>query len=730
MSQTNNTEDAIDLKEIFFSLISQWKLIALCIILSLVCALLYLRTTPDTYTVNALVQVEQSKGSSAALLGDLSGIVDHSQPSQAEIELLRSRLVLGTAVNRLNLDVKIQGNKTSFTDRLLNKNSYSIRYEPEHIIFRDNAKQFIVKEFKVPTQLLNVPLSMSFEGNNIVIKNAQAETLVTVPRNYSSQVNTPNGTWKVEVHSQDTFTDQYTIYQQSLPAAVNGLIGGYSVNEKGKGSGMLTLNYVGTNKHYITSVLNEILAAYSEQNVERRSAETAQTLNFLDQRLPQLEEELDQAEREFNAFREQHNTINVTAESDLYLNQSINLETRKAELQQRQAELSAKYTPEHPAMQELNAQLVAVDDEIKRLDSTLKQLPDLQRQYLQLYRKVEVKQELYTALLNSSQQLNIAKAGEIGNVRIIDHAVEPLAPIGPQRLQILFLSILAGGFLGTVLALARAMLRRGVTDPNQIENELDLPVYATVPRSQIQQGHFKLLKKKQFIPILAIKNSDDLAIESLRSMRTAIHFTLNQAENNVIMIAGASPEVGKSFISVNLATILAQSDKRVLLIDGDMRRGYLHKYFKNKNTFGLSDYLTDRRDLDEVIHSTEVANLSVLPRGKSPVNPAELLSTDKFAEMFKILSAQYDHILIDTPPVLAVTDSMIISQYASVNLLVARYAKSKMQELELSVNRFEQVGIKVNGFILNDIRNDGGSYGYGYGYGYNYAYGYKSNKKD
>jgi tyrosine-protein kinase Etk/Wzc len=729
MSQTNNTEDAIDLKEIFFSLISQWKLIALCIILSLVCALLYLRTTPDTYSVNALVQVEQSKGSSGALLGDLSGIVDHSQPSQAEIELLKSRLVLGEAVKRLNLDVKIFGNKDSFTDRLLDTNHYSIRYERENIVFQDNDKKFTVKQFRVPQQFLNIPLTLSFEGNNIAIQNAQAQTLVTVPRNQANQVFAQSGEWKIEIYSQDTFQDQYKIYQQSLPSAINSLSGGYSVNEKGKGSGMLTLNYTGENKHYITTVLNEILAAYSQQNVERRSAETAQTLSFLDERLPQLEEELDLAEREFNAFREQHNTLNVTAESDLYLNQSINLETRKAELQQRQAELSAKYTAEHPAMQELNAQLSAIDQEMLRLDATLKQLPDLQRQYLQLYRKVEVKQELYTALLNSSQQLNIAKAGEIGNVRIIDQAVEPLAPIGPQRFQILFLSILGGGFIGVILALVRAMLRRGVTDPNQIENEMDLPVYATVPRSQIQQGHFKLLKKKKYIPILAIKNSDDLAIESLRSMRTAIHFTLSQAKNNVIMIAGASPEVGKSFISVNLATILAQSNKRVLLIDGDMRRGYLHKYFRNPNSEGLSEYLSHQRDLTDVIHNTEVDNLFVLPRGKSPVNPAELLSTDKFAEMLKTLSEQYDHVLIDTPPVLAVTDSMIIAQYTSVNLLVARYAKSKIQELELSVNRFDQLGIKVNGFILNDIRHEGGSYGYGYGYGYNYAYGYKSKKK-
>jgi tyrosine-protein kinase Etk/Wzc len=372
----------------------------------------------------------------------------------------------------------------------------------------------------------------------------------------------------------------------------------------------------------------------------------------------------------------------------------------------------------------MNAQLGAINKKIAELNGTLKQLPDLQRRYLQLYREVEVKQQLYTALLNSYQQLRIAKAGEIGNVRVVDTAVLPIEPIKPKKLQILILAIFLGGFLGTLLALLRNMMRSGIKDSNQIENELDLPVYATVPRSPIQESRIKLLKKKKHIPILAIKNSDDIAIESLRSMRTAIHFALSKAKNNIIMISGPAPEVGKSFISTNLATILAQSNKRVLLVDGDMRRGYLHKYFNQDNQSGLAEYLNGQQSLEGIIKSTEVPHLDVITRGKSPVNPSELLSSAKFSELLDQVSPLYDHIIIDTPPVLAVTDSIIISQYAGVNLVIARYAKSQMKELELTVNRFEQVNVKVNGFILNDIQRGSG----GYGYGYNYTYGYKASK--
>jgi tyrosine-protein kinase Etk/Wzc len=303
--------------------------------------------------------------------------------------------------------------------------------------------------------------------------------------------------------------------------------------------------------------------------------------------------------------------------------------------------------------------------------------------------------------------------------------VEPIEPIAPKKLQILILSIFLGGFLGTLLALLRNMMRSGIKDSTQIENELDLPVYATVPRSPVQESRINILKKKKNIPILAVKNSDDIAIESLRSMRTAIHFALSSARNNLITISGPAPEVGKSFISTNLATILAQSDKRVLIIDADLRRGYLHKYFNLDTQPGLTELLNGQQSLDTVIRPTEVPGLSVISRGKSPANPSELLSSNQFKNLLEQMSEKFDHVIIDTPPVLAVTDGIIISQYTGVNLVIARYAKTQMKELELTLNRFEQAGVKVNGFILNDIQRSSA----GYGYGYNYAYAYKANKE-
>ncbi|RDM15030.1 polysaccharide biosynthesis tyrosine autokinase [Acinetobacter baumannii] len=725
--QNTNTEDTIDLKELFFSLIAQWKLIALCVILSVVCALLYLRVTPDTYSVDALVQVEDSKGASAALLGDLSQMIEQKSPAQAEIEILKSRLVLGSVIKDLHLNIQVSSTENTLTHRLLSDADYKTEYTTKSVIFKDGLKSFDIRQFEIPAYYLDKNLLLDFDKQSLRLTDpVTEEVILTVPLNQVNHVAGPHGLWKVAIFTKDQFDATYNIKSLSLPIAVNAISANYAVAERGKLTGVLGLNYQGQDKEHITKVLNAILATYSAQNIERRSAESAQTLKFLDEQLPDLKKQLDDAERQFNKFRQQYNTVDVTKESELYLTQSITLETKKAELEQKQAEMAAKYTAEHPAMREINGQLAAINKQIGELNSTLKQLPDVQRQYLQLYREVEVKTQLYTALLNSYQQLRIAKAGEIGNVRIVDTAVEPVEPIKPKKLLVLILSVFVGGFIGALIALLRNMLRTGIKDSGQIENEMDLPVYATVPRSPIQESRIKILKKKKSIPILAVKNSDDIAIESLRSIRTAIHFALANAKNNIIMIAGPSPEVGKSFISTNLATIFAQGNKRVLLIDADMRRGYMHKYSDVDVKPGLSELLSGQADLQKVLHKTQVANLDVITRGKSPTNPSEILSSNQFKELLEQLQSQYDHIIIDTPPVLAVTDGIIISQYTGVNLIVARYAKSQMKELELTVNRFEQAGVKVNGFILNDIQRASA----GYGYGYNYAYAYKAQKED
>lgn len=731
MNQNSKTnDDTIDLKELFFSLIAQWKVIALCVILTLICALLYLRVTSPVYSTDAMVQVEEGKSAaSAALMGelkDISGSLGQKSPADAEIEILNSRLVLGKVIQNLNLNIQIQDNADTFLHRLVSKDKTLLSYHPKAVDFQKNQSSFSILKLDIPEYYYDKKLTLKFIDKKQFSLSYQDQVVFKGTLNQPNQAQGNKGSWSVQINSINPFQQDFTLTKLALPSAVKLIQTNYSVAEKGKMTGVIGLNYRGNDQQHITQVLNNILSVYHEQNIERKSLESKQTLSFLDQQLPELKQQLEESEIKFNKFREQYNTIDVTQESELMLKQNIELEKMRIELKQKQAEYSAKYTPDHPLMTEINAQLAAIDKKSVELNQAIKRLPETQRLYLQLYRDVKVNTELYTSLLNSYQQLKIVKAGEIGNVRIIDTAVEPVKPIKPQKLIVLLLSIFVGGFIGVFIALLRNMLSSGIKDSSRIENELDLPVYATVPRSPIQESRVQLLKKKKSIPILAAKNSEDIAIESLRSIRTTIHFALNNAKNNIIAISGPAPEIGKSFISTNLAAIFAQGNKKVLLIDADIRRGYLHKYFSHDTSPGLTEYLAGQSTLEQcIVHSNTVNHLDFLPRGKNHNHASEMLSSDRFSELLEQLSQQYDHIIIDTPPILAVTDGIIISQFAGVNLVVARYAKTQMKELELTINRFEQAGTKVNGIILNDVRATVGG-----NYGYNYAYAYTASKDD
>jgi tyrosine-protein kinase Etk/Wzc len=731
MNQNSKTnDDTIDLKELFFSLIAQWKVIALCIILTLICALLYLRVTSPVYSTDAMVQVEDGKSAaSAALMGelkDVAGGLGQKSPADAEIEILNSRMILGKVIQDNNLNLLIQDDTNSFLNKLISKDRTTINYYKNGVSLQNENKVINIKEFRIPDYYLDKKLKLKFtEKNsfNLTYKDQDVfkGTLGKVNESISSK-----GPWKIQITSNFNSNKSFIVTKYALPTAVKLFKESYGVGELGKMTGVIGLSIQGTNPTHITHVLNNVLTVYHEQNIERKTLESKQTLSFLDQQLPELKQQLEASEIKFNKFREQYNTVDVTQESELMLKQNVELEKMRIELKQKQAEYSAKYTPDHPLMTEINAQLAAIDKKSSELNQAIKRLPETQRLYLQLYRDVKVNTELYTSLLNSYQQLKIVKAGEIGNVRIIDTAVEPVKPIKPQKLIVLILSIFVGGFIGVLIALLRNMLSSGIKDSSRIENELDLPVYATVPRSPIQESRVQLLKKKKSIPILAAKNSEDIAIESLRSIRTTIHFALNKAKNNIIAVSGPAPEIGKSFISTNLAAIFAQGNKRVLLIDADIRRGYLHKYFSHDTSPGLTEYLAGQSTLEQcIVHSNTVDHLDFLPRGKNHNHASEMLSSDRFSELLEQLSLQYDHIIIDTPPILAVTDGIIISQFAGVNLVVARYAKTQMKELELTINRFEQAGTKVNGIILNDVRATVGG-----NYGYNYAYAYTASKDD
>ncbi|MCG8437284.1 MAG: polysaccharide biosynthesis tyrosine autokinase, partial [Pseudomonadales bacterium] len=384
-----------------------------------------------------------------------------------------------------------------------------------------------------------------------------------------------------------------------------------------------------------------------------------------------------------------------------------------------------RFTQSHPAYRTLIRQRQSLQQEKAQIEADIKRLPETQQEVLRMMRDVEVNQQIYVGLLNKVQELRIMKASTVGNVRIIDDAMVPANPVKPKKALVVIVSILVGAMLAVGYVFVRAMLHRGIQSPEQLE-ELGIAVYGSVPLSEEQQKQdqkiFKARKRKsenKYIPLLARTNPADLAVEALRSLRTRLHFAMMEAGNNVLMISGPSPEVGKSFISANMGEVLASIGQRVIVIDADMRKGHLHRYFENGQSPGLSDWLSGQVEMDAVIHNGGQEKLDFIPRGQIPPNPSELLMHERFAQLIEKLSGEYDLVLVDTPPILAVTDAAIVGQSVGTSLVVARFGRNSAKEVDVAVGRFEQHGIAIKGVILNCMEslasNEYGYYAYGYG---------------
>jgi tyrosine-protein kinase Etk/Wzc len=719
--QHHELDDTIDLKELARTLIKHWYWILLCVIVAVALAVLYLRVTKPVYAVDGLIQVESNKNASAALLGDLSSVMDVKSPAQTEIELLKSRFVLGQALKNLKLDIGLSSPQEQLTQRVRQPLPHVLMHSPKHVFYQIDRTYIDLARLDVSEALLDQRLTLTLKGNKTYQISLNEQVLLTGLIGQATHVDTPMGTIDLLVNDASSQGTLFLV-KKSLRSAAQDLSSRLSVSEKGKLTGILALSYQGTNPTLITQTLNEIMQVYLKQNVERRSAETQKTLAFLKAQLPELKDELEASERRYNEFRRQNNTIDVTKESELLLMQSVSLKTTRMELEQKAAELKARFTDEYPLMAEVNAQLAELAQENKKLEQRMTQIPEIQRLYLQLFRDVQVNTELYTSLLNSYQQLKVVKASEIGNVRVIDQAVKPIDPIKPKRSLVLMLSVLLGGFAGTALILLKNLLFSGLKDSSLIESRLGLSILATVPRSIMQRKLTRRFRKGQQ-HLLAAQDSEDMAIESLRSLRTVVHFAAS-GRNNVILITGPSPSIGKSFIAANFAAVMAQMGKSVVLIDADMRRGHLFNYFELERGVGLSEYLQGKEsNLDLLCHKTNIEGLEFLNTGAIPPNPAELLLNERFNTLMDELSSTFDFVILDSPPLLAATDGVIIGRKAGLTLMVARYGHTDIKELEVANNRLVQAGVTVQGVVFNDIQQGAGT-----GYGYQYGYQYRSNK--
>lgn len=672
------------------------------------------RKTP-IYQVDALLQIEEKKaaGKSGPAQAVLEGMFEQVTLAQAEIEIIKSNLVLGRAVEALDLDI-------------VARPDFSLVVGDARMRGRNDNPEMLVDTFEVPGHLRGTTFQVvAMEDGAFRWEGPKGDFLAAGKVGETVQATYRGSTLSLKVRRLiGTPGERFDLERYPMLKVIGLLREDLRVAEKGKGTNILNLSFEHRSPGRGAEILNEVIGQYVRQNIERKAEEASKTLAFLTEQMPQLRGKLDAAEERLNQYRMKAGSVDLTEEAKSLLQQSVNLEGQILQVKQKKDELLRTYKENSDLVSTMNQQLSKLQKESTLLEDKVRFLPRTQQEVVRLTRDVQVNADLYTALLNNVQQLQVQKAGEIGNARIVDHAVPSLEPIKPQKAVAMSMATVIGIVSGIGLIMIRRALHQGVEDPRLIEGRLGLPVVVTIPHSDEQVDLFqKMRRREEGSHLLATVHPESLAVESLRSLRTSLAFSMAEARNRVVMISGPSPSIGKSFVSSNFAAVLSQTGVKVLLVDGDMRKGNLHRYFGIRHRKdGLSEALAGLASWRELVHVTDIPGLEVLTSGTLPPNPSELLMSGRFSDFVQEASETYDIVIIDAPPVLAVTDPVIIGGQAGTILLLVKSKEHPLDEIRTALNRFESAGLKPKGCVFNDVVSINVGYRY---YRYAYHYGYK-----
>ncbi|KWE37483.1 polysaccharide biosynthesis tyrosine autokinase [Burkholderia territorii] len=683
----------------------------------------YALCAAPVYRTDILFQVEQSPtdSKSTSPTGDPSSVFDLKTDASTEIEVLKSRAVLDRAIDSTNLAVDARPHYLPLIGwRLVNAADGVSSPLPGGYVY--GTERIDVPTFDVPKRLLGKRFALTIGDDGAYTLQRIGWFGRTGPAwqgriGQPLHVETRQGPLDIFVRGVAGKPGaRFDLTRYSDEEATAWLQKNALISERGKQSNMIGVTLDGTDPVHDSRVLNAIGDAYLAQNTQRKSEAADKLIRFMDAQLPQLKAQLEKAEGRFNAFRASHGTVNTSDEALALRQQSVDIETRVQTLQQRREELLTRFMPKHPAVVAVDAQL---SDAQRSLDTTRKQiqqLPAVEQGVLQLQRDVAVDTALYTNLLNTRQQMILARASKTGTVRIVDTAKVAEQPIGPHRGVAVIAMLMLGLLAGAAIVIVRQRVVGTIGDAEEIEWTTGLPVFATVPHSPVAaQAELRPKGGRRDVraPVSPVA-VQDAALESLRNFRAALQLSMPDASNPVVLISGPTTGVGKSFVAGNIASLVGAAKRRVLLIDADLRKGSLHERFRYSRAPGLSDVVAGTHKLDEAIKRGVVPGLDFIAMGSVVPDPGELLLQPALAELIGQVASRYDMVVIDGPPLLPVADALVLGRLAGTVFLVARSGVTTLAELEESARRLEHAHIDVRGVVLNDYKGAPGRYDYGY----------------
>ncbi|KJG11070.1 tyrosine-protein kinase [Photobacterium kishitanii] len=680
---TSTANEEIDLGKVFGVLRDSKKSILAITIVFTLLGLIYSVFATPIYRSDVLIQVDSISDGSPAFGEAMAKEFTTESSAVTEIELIKSRRVIGKAVDKLNLTTSVTPDYLPIIGKGLAR-------------LTGSQSSATVAHFMVPADAQNntykLKITNADTGEFVVTdednSNVKLAGFVGQPvkdQGYSLLVTALTGV------NNDTFTvkklsrfDVIADYQKSLMAT-----------EKGKDTGIVEVSLQGQNRLQTQKILNSISENYYLMNADRAAASADKSLEFLNSRLPTIKLELTNAENKLNKYREANQSVNMEMQAKSSLDELVALDGQINELSFQEADISRSYTKEHPLYKALIEKRNDLLGQKTRLTRKIDQMPETQREIIRLTRHVDVNQQTYMQILNKIQELEIVKASSSASVQIIDTASSSAKPVAPNRILLVVAPAILGLILGALIALFRVILNNTVVDPQQLKT-IGLPVFASVPKTP--------KAKKTSNAILAEIESDDISVEALRTLRNRIFLAMDSANNNTVLLTSASSvtKSGKTFVITNVAALMAEAGKRVLIIDADMRKGKIASALNGKQANGLAELLSGKNDLKTVVKTSQVTNMDYISGGENAHSPAELLMHNEFKTLLAWAAEHYDVVIVNSPPVLAVVDAAIIGAAVGTTVMVGCYGADTLKDVKQAKQQFEDNGVEVNGFVLNN----------------------------
>ena len=594
---------------------------------------------------------------------------------------------------------------------------------------------------------------------------------------------------------EDDFVPKYSFTIRSRLSLISEM-SSVSISQSTKNSSILNLSIQGNNINKITDYLNQLLHEYMERNLEQKNLVSENTVIFIDEQLIGIQDSLQKAETDLQIFQEGNDFMDLRAQSQEMFNRLKDIERRKAELElsikyyqnlqdyinkniddlnklvvpsamgiqdqmlnklvlelvalsSKKAEQLATSTEKNPIVQTIDEQIIQtkkqllenitnminntnvtieeLTNQIMAYEEQIKQLPTTQRAYLGYERKFALNDELYKFLMQKRAEAQIVMASNSPDNSIIDEArVSRARKVAPRSMMIYLVCIVLGCGIPAAFIFLKEILNTKIIERSDVEKITKLPIIGQIPYTSPKASN----SSSTFV----IDSPKSPVSEAFRSIRTNIEYIVKGKDKCIFSVVADSPGIGKTYISINMASIYAMYGKKTALIGMDLRKPRLYQEFGISNKIGISSYLAGKASIDEIIQpSGKLPTLDIVTAGPIPPNPAELIASDRCSELFKELKERYDYIIVDTPPLLWVTDALLLMKHVDTSIFVVRQDVTNKKAFEVVIKDLEQRNYSTS-IVVNGINYQGiygyrysygyGGYGYGYGYGRNYGYSY------